>query len=71
MSFPGIFRRLFTNNGAGPLLRGDIIPPCSCCVLNCCGHGGKNRIYPRDYAQNGRGDHSPFQCHEHGSQPDP
>lgn len=27
MSFPGIFRRLFTNNGAGPLLRGDIIPP--------------------------------------------
>ena len=28
MPFPGIFRRLFTNNGAGPLLRGDIIPPC-------------------------------------------
>ena len=27
MSFPGIIRRLFTNNGAGPLLRGDIIPP--------------------------------------------
>ena len=27
MPFPGIFRRLFTNNGAGPLLRGDIIPP--------------------------------------------
>ena len=27
MSFPGIIRRLFANNGAGPLLRGDIIPP--------------------------------------------
>ena len=27
MSFPGIFRRLFENKGAGPLLRGDIIPP--------------------------------------------
>lgn len=26
MSFPGIIRRLFANNGAGPLLRGDIIP---------------------------------------------
>lgn len=26
MSFPGIFRRLFTNNGAGPLLRKDILP---------------------------------------------
>lgn len=27
MSFPGIIRRLFANNGAGPKLRGDIIPP--------------------------------------------
>ena len=26
MSFPGIFRRLFTNNGAGPKLRKDILP---------------------------------------------
>lgn len=26
MSFPGIIRRLFANNGAGPLLRGDILP---------------------------------------------
>ena len=26
MSFPGIIRRLFANNGAGPKLRGDILP---------------------------------------------
>ena len=26
MSFPGIFRRLFENKGAGPKLRGDILP---------------------------------------------
>lgn len=26
MSFPGIFRRLFENKGAGPRLRGDILP---------------------------------------------
>ena len=26
MSFPGIIRRLFTNNGAGPKLRKDILP---------------------------------------------
>ena len=27
MSFPGIFRRLFEKEGAGPLLRKDILPP--------------------------------------------
>lgn len=27
MSFPGIFRKLFENEGAGPLLRKEIIPP--------------------------------------------
>lgn len=26
MAFPGILRRLFENDGAGPLLRGDILP---------------------------------------------
>ena len=26
MAFPGIFRRLFANSGAGPMLRADIIP---------------------------------------------
>ena len=26
MSFPGIIRRLFANNGAGPKLRKDILP---------------------------------------------
>ncbi len=27
MSFPGIFRRLFQKEGAGPLLRKEILPP--------------------------------------------
>ena len=27
MPFPGIIRRLFENDGEGPLLRKDIIPP--------------------------------------------
>ena len=26
MAFPGILRRLFEKDGAGPLLRGDILP---------------------------------------------
>ena len=46
MSFPGIFRRLFTNNGAGPLLRGDIIPPCYAVCSTAAGTAAKTVSIP-------------------------
>ena len=46
MSFPGIFRRLFTNNGAGPLLRGDIIPPCYAVCSTAAGTAAKTLSIP-------------------------
>ena len=42
MSFPGIFRRLFQKEGAGPLLRKDIIPP----HADTHGSAGSDRITP-------------------------
>ena len=46
MPFPGIFRRLFTNNGAGPLLRGDIIPPCYAVCSTAAGTAAKTVSIP-------------------------
>ena len=46
MSFPGIIRRLFANNGAGPLLRGDIIPPCYAVCSTAAGTAAKTVSIP-------------------------
>ena len=46
MPFPKILSRLFANNGAGPLLRGDIIPPCYAVCSTAAGTAAKTVSIP-------------------------
>ena len=54
MSFPGIIRRLFANNGAGPKLRGDILPLELRDMLHGRRNGGQGCVAPWFCAGHGR-----------------